>query len=1085
MPIIHHQLFADSPILRVRDVELFAADDVHTHREKLARIVLDEMYQFVGLHDVNGNTLEINRAALEGAGIQLDDVQGKPSWEARWWLVSKETQEYQRELVRRAGEGEFVRCDMEIYGQAAGEQTIIIDYSLSPIRDQNGKIVFLLAEGRNITEKKQAEAEIARKNAELEGLLDKIRRLDRIKSDFFANISHELRTPLALILGPAQSILGASNLTELQRRDLGVIHRNAATLLKHVNDLLDLSKLDEGKQTVNYARVDLAQDTRTIAAHFDSVASERSQSFVIATPESLLAEVDPEKFDRILLNLLSNAFKFTPAGGRIRCALEVIGPDRIVLSVQDSGPGVEPGMRDAIFERFRQGQSGMTRQFGGTGLGMAIVKDFVELHAGTITVSDAPGGGALFQVDLPLCAPEGALIRSAPKASSSRASSAIVASALEELWPAETTPSVDQASTGQPVVMVAEDNAEMRRFVSEVLGDLYRIVPCADGAEALAKAIAEPPDLLVTDLMMPKLGGGRLVEEMRRLESLAHVPILVLSATADEGLRVKLLAESVQDYVIKPFSAQELRARVRNLVVMKRSRDLLQKELASQSEDLSELAQQLVASRQELQRSLDALRATEVRWHSIFENSAVGIALTDATDVFVAANRAYQEMVGYTEQELQHMSYMDITYEEDRPANRGLASDLWEGQLNPFRYEKRYRRKDGKLIWVRTTASIVPGTESAPRFAMAVVEDTTERKLAEERLREYEKAVEGLEEMIVVVDRDYRYLVANRAWLNNRGLEREQVVGRRMPELLDRDVFENVTKKKLDECFEGKVVKYELRYKYPKVGERDLLISYFPIEGLGGVDRAACVLQDITERKRAEARLNGSFSQLRALAARLQSVREDERTKVAREIHDELGQGLTAIKIELSSLLFEWPAEHRPSKRVESITRLVEQTIQSVRRISTELRPGILDALGLVAAVEWAAEEFETRTGIRCRLDLPKDSLEISQDRATAIFRIFQETLTNIARHADATEVNIRLAREDSSLILEVHDNGVGVSEEQLSASQSLGILGMRERALLLGGEVQISGVPNQGTRVRVRIPLSFRHIKQGAGQAG
>jgi PAS domain S-box-containing protein len=722
----------------------------------------------------------------------------------------------------------------------------------------------------------------------------------------------------------------------------------------------------------------------------------------------------------------------------------------------------------------------MTRQFGGTGLGLAIVRDFVELHGGTITVSDAPGGGALFQVELPLRSPRGAVVRPDSNAWSTRTSSAIVDSELEPRWPAETTPSVGQASTGQPVVMVAEDNAEMRRFISEVLGDLYRIVPCADGAEAMAKAIAEPPDLVVTDLMMPKLGGDRLVEEMRRVESLAQVPVLVLSATADEELRVKLLAESVQDYVVKPFSAQELRARTRNLVIMKRSRDLLQKELASQSEDLSELAQQLVASRQELQRGLDSLRASEVRWHSIFENSAIGIAITDALGVFMAANRAYQEMVGYTEQELQHMSYMDIIYEEDRPANRDLAADLWEGELNPFRYEKRYRRKDGKLIWVRTTVSIAPGTERTPRFAMAVVEDTTEHKLAEERLREYEKAVEGLEEMIVVVDREYRYLLANRAFLNYRGLEREQVVGRRLPELLDHDVFKNVAKKRLDECFEGKVVKYELRYK-----ERDLFISYFPIEGPRGVDRAACVLQDITERKWTEVRLNRSLSQLRALAARLQSVREDERTKVAREIHDELGQALTAIKIELSSLLFEWPAEQRPSKRVESINRLVDQTIQSVRKISTELRPGILDALGLVAAVEWAAEEFETRTGIRCRVDLPKDSLEISQERATAVFRIFQETLTNIARHADATEVHIRLAREDGSLSLEVYDNGVGVSEEQLSASQSLGILGMRERALLLGGEFLVSGAPKQGTRVRLRIPLPFRHIKQDAGQAG
>jgi PAS domain S-box-containing protein len=426
------------------------------------------------------------------------------------------------------------------------------------------------------------------------------------------------------------------------------------------------------------------------------------------------------------------------------------------------------------------------------------------------------------------------------------------------------------------------------------------------------------------------------------------------------------------------------------------------------------------------------------------------------------------------------MSYMDITYEEDQPANRELAADLWEGELNPFRYEKRYRRKDGKLIWVRSTVSITPPTATTAQFAMAVVEDVTEQKLVEERFREYEKAVEGLEVMIVVVDREYRYLVANRAFLNYRGLEREQVIGRRIPDSPDRGVFEDVVKKRLDECFQGKVVKYELRFK-----QRDLFVSYFPIEGPAGVDRAACVLQDITERKWTEARLNRSFVQLRALAGRLQSVREDERTKVAREIHDELGQALTAIKIELSSLIFEWPAEQKPSKRAESITRLVEQTIQSVRKISTELRPGILDALGLVAALEWAAEEFQTRTGIRCRLDLPKDSLEISQDRATAIFRIFQETLTNIARHADATQVHIRLARENGSLSLEVHDDGVGVSEEQLSASESLGILGMRERALYLGGEVRISGAPNQGTRVSVRIPLSFRHNRKDVEQVG
>jgi signal transduction histidine kinase len=227
--------------------------------------------------------------------------------------------------------------------------------------------------------------------------------------------------------------------------------------------------------------------------------------------------------------------------------------------------------------------------------------------------------------------------------------------------------------------------------------------------------------------------------------------------------------------------------------------------------------------------------------------------------------------------------------------------------------------------------------------------------------------------------------------------------------------------------------------------------------------------RDITNFKRAEEALQKSRNQLRALAARVQSVREEERTRVAREIHDELGQALTSIKIDLSSLSRELPADKK--QKSESILKLVDETIQSVRRISTELRPVVLDAVGLVAAVEWAAGEFAARTGTKCQLDLPQDDVVIDQERATAVFRIFQETLTNVARHATATEVDVRLAENDGELTLEVHDNGKGVSEEQLGSGSSLGILGMRERALLLGGELTIAGTLGEGTTVRVRIP--------------
>ena len=261
------------------------------------------------------------------------------------------------------------------------------------------------------------------------------------------------------------------------------------------------------------------------------------------------------------------------------------------------------------------------------------------------------------------------------------------------------------------------------------------------------------------------------------------------------------------------------------------------------------------------------------------------------------------------------------------------------------------------------------------------------------------------------------------------------------------------------------------------------LITAWVITGMVARMRQLTEVQ-LTESRRAEQELRQSFAQLRALAARLQTVREDERTRAAREIHDELGQALTAIKLEFTALLRDLPAQDGPVReRSQTILKLLDQTFQSVRRIATGLRPTVLDDLGLVAALEWAAEDFQARTGTRCEIDLPDEDIVLDPERATALFRIFQETLTNVARHANATHVNARLAEEGGSLILEVRDNGKGIGEEQLSAGTSLGILGLRERVLLLGGTLTITGTPEKGTAVTVHVPDSqgFGIAKKGA----
>jgi PAS domain S-box-containing protein len=231
---------------------------------------------------------------------------------------------------------------------------------------------------------------------------------------------------------------------------------------------------------------------------------------------------------------------------------------------------------------------------------------------------------------------------------------------------------------------------------------------------------------------------------------------------------------------------------------------------------------------------------------------------------------------------------------------------------------------------------------------------------------------------------------------------------------------------------------------------------------------------EIADRLRAEEQLKTSLDQLRALAARIQSVREEERTSIAREIHDELGQACTAIKMDLALIGHKTAnRQTRLRAKVASAIQLVDDMIVTLRRIASDLRPRTLDDLGLTAAIEWQAQEFQNRTGIRCRVTFPQEPLVLDVDRSTAIFRIFQESLTNVARHAQATRVEARLEKDSTQIRLQVSDNGKGFDLEEVKGRKSLGLVGMQERALLLNGEIKLESVPGKGTNLSLYIPLS------------
>jgi signal transduction histidine kinase len=456
------------------------------------------------------------------------------------------------------------------------------------------------ASERRRQELEAAHVELEATNAELARLYEQLRAADRVKTDFFANVSHELRTPVALILGPVEQLLSEASATARDRERLRSVQRNAQSLLGYVDNLLEVAHLDARRPEPSYAHVDLPGLVRRVAARFHEYAMQHGITFVVETPDLLGAQLDPAKVERILANLVSNAFKFTPDGGRIRSTVSLTDGETVVIEVADSGPGIRPELWSTIFERFQQGDE-VAARFGGSGLGLAIAREFALLHGGSIEVGDAPEGGALFTVTMPQLAPPDVKVRDAD-VSADRAVLE-VAALSRPVQPVRSVPASSQ-DNGRAKVLVVEDNVELAAWISDVLSAEHVVETAHNGEEGLRRALEWKPDLIVTDLMMPRLSGELMIEQLRELPSLADTPVVVLSARPDIELRARLLENGAMDYVEKPVRGAELRARIRNLVTLTRSRAILQRDLESTDQDLHKLAEEAATRRRLLERTL-------------------------------------------------------------------------------------------------------------------------------------------------------------------------------------------------------------------------------------------------------------------------------------------------------------------------------------------------------------------------------------------------------------------------------------------------------------------------------------------------
>ncbi len=469
--------------------------------------------------------------------------------------------------------------------------------------------------------------ELAESKAELEESYEKLQELDRMKMSFFNNISHELRTPLALTIGPVEAMLQGEKgrLDEGQKEYLQNIHTNSMRLLKLINNLLDLAKLEEGKVALEYGAYSVPDYIHEIVASF-KVAGEKREIEVLAEGSTDLQPVffDRDKIEKVLINLIGNALKFTPSGGSVHVRWELAGEFVRVL-VEDTGPGIAPKALNKVFDRFVQADDSMSRKYGGTGIGLSLAKEIIELHKGQIEAANRPEGGAVFSFTLPLDAKEvddeeevlsqdgwtKSLFRQADyvedvdrRDKPPESEQVLEAEAASEEGPAP------EVRADRPFVFVVEDNADMRGFIRDSLSKDFNVRTAFDGEDGWQKVQTLSPDLVVSDIMMPHRNGYELCAAIKNDPRLCRVPVLLLSSKSEIEMKVEGFEQGADDYLTKPFNPRELVARVKNLIrVRKLEKEIQQRnlELEGAIQDLKNAQVQLIHS--EKMASLGVLSA--------------------------------------------------------------------------------------------------------------------------------------------------------------------------------------------------------------------------------------------------------------------------------------------------------------------------------------------------------------------------------------------------------------------------------------------------------------------------------------------
>jgi PAS domain S-box-containing protein len=545
---------------------------------------------------------------------------------------------------------------------------------------------------------------------------EELARIDRAKTAFFSNVSHEFRTPLTLILGPLDDALASDGLSPPQRRRVETTHRNALRLLKLVNSLLDFSRIEAGRVQATYVPVDLARLTTNIASVFESAMEKGGLVYTLdVQPLTRPAYVDRDMWEKIVLNLVSNAFKFTLAGGVTITLREHAGMAR--LSVRDTGTGIADAELPRVFERFHRIEGAAGRSMEGSGIGLALIQELVRLHGGTIGATSMLGQGTEFIVDIPLGHDHLPVDRiGVAEEEPPRMSAAFLEEAMRWLPDAETgapapvAPGTDsplQPDIARPRILIADDNSDMRGYLKSLLDPYADVVVRSDGEAAFAQALADPPDLLLSDVMMPKLDGFGLIARIRAHHSLHSMPIMLLSARAGEEAKVEGLQAGADDYLVKPFSTNELLARVRRQVMLARQRQQQQREAADRTAYV----------------------------HLLMDTSPAILWTTDAAGDCTYLSKRWYDFTGVAPGQDLGAGWLRNVHPDDRARAAAILRDANDAR-SAFSMDYRLCRHDAEYRWVFSAGMPHEDEAGQPAGFVGTVFDIHDRvKLQEDQQR--------------------------------------------------------------------------------------------------------------------------------------------------------------------------------------------------------------------------------------------------------------------------------------------------------------------------------------------------------------